>query len=219
MYSRGGSGAKEVLTDQCGRPVVVAFDQPLVVIEIAEFLEGLVEVLDVGEGVEPEKLLLKGAPEALDAAVAFGGTDEGGTGVHAQEAQFGLEGPGDELAPVVVAKLEAGCDGLPHTPEAGPAGLVEGHDGFKTVGPEGGMDAEQLAGAVVVDAKDRGLLAIEQHGRGGVRPPHLIGGESDDRAVMGPRPEDAPRLTGRLEIVLPHKESDPFYIGVDTPVT
>ena len=36
----------------------MAFDEPLVVIEIAEFLEGLVEVLDVGEGVEPEKLLL-----------------------------------------------------------------------------------------------------------------------------------------------------------------
>ena len=197
----------------------MAFDEPLVVIEIAEFLEGLVEVLDVGEGMEPEKLLFEGAPEALDAAVAFGGADEGGAGVHTQEAQFGLEGPGDELAPVVVAQLEAGSDGPPHAAEAGPTSLVEGDDGFKAVGLEGGMDAEQLAGAVVVDAKDRGLLAIEKHGRGGIRPPHLIGGESDDRAVMGPRPEDAPRLTGRLEVVLSHQESDPFYIGVDTPVT
>ena len=196
----------------------MAFDQPLVVVEIAEFLEGLVEVLDVGEGVDPEKLLLKGAPEALDAAVAFGGTDEGGTGVHAQEAQFGLEGPGDELATIVMAQFEAGSDGLPHPAEAGPAGLVDGDDGLVSVGLEGGMDAEQLAGAVVVDAKDRGLLAIEKHGRGGIRPPHLIGGESDDRAVMGPRPEDAPRLPRRLEVVLPHQKSDPFYIGVDTPV-
>ena len=86
MYSRGGPGAKEVLTDQCGRPVVVSFDEPLVVVEIAEFLEGLVEVLDVGEGVDPEKLFFEGAPEPLDAAVAFGGTDEGVTGVHAEEA-------------------------------------------------------------------------------------------------------------------------------------
>ena len=98
----------------------------------------------------------------------------------------GLEGPGDELAPSsyrtharpptrfapgagasVVAQLEAGSEGLPHAAEAGPTGLVEGHDGLKAVGLEGGMDAEQLAGAVVVDAKDRGLLAIEKHGRGG----------------------------------------------------
>ena len=109
----------------------MAFDEPLVVVEITELLEGLVEVLDVGEGVEPEKLLLEGAPEALDAAVAFGGADEGGAGVHAQEAQFGLEGPGDELAPVVVAQLEAGSDGPPHAAEAGPTSLVEGDDGFK----------------------------------------------------------------------------------------
>jgi hypothetical protein len=36
-------------------------------------LEGLVEIFDVGEAVDPEKLFLERAPEALDAAVAFGG--------------------------------------------------------------------------------------------------------------------------------------------------
>ena len=206
----------------------MAFDEPLVVVEITEFLEGLVEVLDVGEGVEPEKLLLEGAPEALDAAVAFGGADKGWAGVHAQEAQFSLEGPGDELAAVVVTQLEAVCDGLPHAAEAGPAGLVEGHDGLVSVGLEGGMDAEQLAGAVVVDAKDRGLLAIEQHGRGGIRPPHFVRNHGGDRAVVGPRPKGPTRLAGRLEVVLPHEEADAFHIragapvaqaGVDFPVT
>ena len=83
----------------------MAFDEPLVVVEIAEFLQRLFEVLDVGEGVDPEKLLLEGAPEAFDAPVTLRGSDEGGAGVHAQEAQIVLEGPGDELAAIVVTKL------------------------------------------------------------------------------------------------------------------
>ena len=41
--------------DLCGRPVVVAFDEPLVIVENTEFLEDLVEVLDAGEGLDPEK--------------------------------------------------------------------------------------------------------------------------------------------------------------------
>jgi hypothetical protein len=44
---------------------------------------------------------------------------------------------------------------------------VEGDDGLVSTGLEGGMDAKQLAGSMVVDAKDRRLLAVEQHGRGG----------------------------------------------------
>ena len=218
MYSRGGSGAKEVLTDLGGGPVVVAFDEPLVVVEITELLEGLVEVLDVGEGVDPEKLFLEGSPEALDAAIAFGGTDEGGAGVHAKEAQLGLEGSGDELAAVVMAQFQARCDGLPNAAEGGPAGLVEGDDGLVSIGLEGGVDAEQFAGAMVVDAKDRGLLSIEKHGRGGIRPPHLIWGKGGDRAVVGPGAEDPPGLPGGLEAVLPHEESDAFDICVDAAV-
>ena len=105
---------------------------------------------------------------------------------------------------------------------------MEGHDGLKSIGPEGGIDAKQLAGAVVVDANDRGLLAVEQHGRGGVSPPHLIGSHGGDRAVMGPWAENPPGLPGCLETVLPHEEADAFYIcldalvaqaGMDLPVT
>ena len=74
--------AKEVLADLCGRPVVVALDEPVVVVEIAEILEGMVQVVQGGEGMNPEKLLFEEAthallPEAFDAAVALGGPDEG----------------------------------------------------------------------------------------------------------------------------------------------
>ena len=69
--------AKEVLADLCGRPVVVALDEPVVVVEFAEILEGVVQVVEGGEGMNPEKLLFEGSPEAFDAAVALGGPDEG----------------------------------------------------------------------------------------------------------------------------------------------
>lgn len=78
MYSRGGSGAKEVLADLGRGAVAVALDEPLVVVAVAEVLERLIQFVEVGEGADSEELFLERAPEALDAAVAFGGADEGG---------------------------------------------------------------------------------------------------------------------------------------------
>ena len=52
MYSRGRSDAKKVLTDQCWRSAIEAFDEALVVVEIPKFLESLVEDFDVREGVD-----------------------------------------------------------------------------------------------------------------------------------------------------------------------
>ena len=92
MQSRGGFLAKEVLANESRRPVLVALDKPMVVVMIAEALEGLVQVFEGGESVDPEELLFESSPEALDAAVAFGNADEGGTGVHAEEAQLGFPG-------------------------------------------------------------------------------------------------------------------------------
>lgn len=74
--------------------------------------------------------LFEGAPEALDAAVALGGADEGGAGVHAEEAQLGLEGSGDELGAVAVPQLQACGDGLVDAAEGRSAGLVERHHGL-----------------------------------------------------------------------------------------
>lgn len=70
----------------------VALDEPVVVVVIPEVLESLVQVFEDGKGVDPKKLFLKGAPEPLDAAIALGGTNEGGAGVNAEKAQFGLKG-------------------------------------------------------------------------------------------------------------------------------
>lgn len=107
MYSRGGSLTNEVLSDLAGRPVVVALDEPMVVVVEAEFLERLVEVVEIGEGADPEELLLQGAPEGLDTAVALGA-----------RTKDGLVGPGDELGAIVVTQFQAG--GVGHSDAAEP---------------------------------------------------------------------------------------------------
>ncbi len=117
-----------------------------------------------------------------------------------------------------MAKFQADCDGLPDAPEGRPAGLVEGHHGLEPVGLNRGMDAHQLAGAVVVDAKDRGLLAVEEHGAGGIGAPHLIGLLGGDGAVVDARAEVAPWLPRGLEAVLPHEQADPLDVGVDPAI-
>jgi hypothetical protein len=53
------------------------FDQPLVVVALAKFFERFGQLLQRFEVPHPEKLLLEGAEEAFDAAVAFRLADEG----------------------------------------------------------------------------------------------------------------------------------------------
>jgi hypothetical protein len=43
--------AKEVLADESRGPVFVALDEPIVVVVMAEVLESLVQIFEVGEGV------------------------------------------------------------------------------------------------------------------------------------------------------------------------
>jgi hypothetical protein len=59
--------------------VFVALDEPVVVVVIAEALEGPVQVFEGGVGVDPEKLFFERSPEPLDEAVLPSGprTKEG----------------------------------------------------------------------------------------------------------------------------------------------
>lgn len=65
--------AKDVLTDQCGRPVAVAPDEPVVVVVVAEVLEGLVEVVEAGEGVDGPAPLGGGVSPGVPSGGAGGG--------------------------------------------------------------------------------------------------------------------------------------------------
>src|SRR3954451_24725104 len=69
----------------------VAFDQPAVVVGLAEREQRLTEFLDGLEGPHPEQVLLQGADEALGAAIAFRCPHEGGRTLDAEEGQFLLE--------------------------------------------------------------------------------------------------------------------------------
>ena len=64
-----------------------ALDQPVLVVEVClNSMQGEAELLDGGEGPDPEEVLLQGPDEALRAAVALGRADEGG-GRRGPEAQ------------------------------------------------------------------------------------------------------------------------------------
>jgi len=133
VYSRGLMLAKEVSSDGGWCAMSVAADQPVLVVVGLEGLECLVELIESGEGLDPEKLLLQGAPEPLDAAVALRGSDEGGAGFHPQEPKLGLEGAGDELAAVVMAELQSCGDGFSNAAEGHPGGLLEGGEVRRTM--------------------------------------------------------------------------------------
>ena len=196
----------------------MALDEPVVVVVIAEALEGLIQVFKGGEGMDPEKLLFERAPEPLDATVAFGGADEGGAGIHPEEAKLGLEGSGDKLGAVVMPKLQACSNGFVDTPEGRSTGLMERCHGLVAVRVEGGVNAHEFAGAMVVDAKDGGLLAIEKHGRGGVRAPHFVRFESGDRAIVGSWSEHTLGLPRRLKAVLTHEQPYTLAVGVNAAI-
>jgi len=71
---------------------------PVVVEAVGEGALCLVELLDGAEAAQPEELLLQGADESLDAAIALGLADEGGAGGDPDGPELVLEGVGDELA-------------------------------------------------------------------------------------------------------------------------
>ena len=90
-----------------GRSVADPPDDPVVVEAMGEVAEGLVELSDCPEPVQPEPVLLEGVDEPLDASVALGLAHEGRARLDARSPQVVLEGVRDELASVVVAQHRA----------------------------------------------------------------------------------------------------------------
>ena len=80
--------------------------------------EGLVELVDVVEGLEPEELFPEGADEAFRHSVALGLGDEGRGGANPKEGELLLEVAAQKLAAMVVPQGESGpwSAGLP-TPD------------------------------------------------------------------------------------------------------
>ena len=93
-----------------GRSVADPPDDPVVVEALREVAQCLVELPDGAEAPQPEELLLQGADEALDAAVALGLADEGWAGGDPDGPELVLEGVGDELGAMVVAKARPRSD-------------------------------------------------------------------------------------------------------------
>src|SRR3954451_5541034 len=85
----------------------VAFDQPAVVVGLAEREQRLTEFLDGLEGPHPQQVLLQGADEPLGAAIALRGADKGRRTLDAEEGQFSLKVTRQVLRAVIVAHRQA----------------------------------------------------------------------------------------------------------------
>lgn len=141
-----------------GRPVAVLLHEPSVVVAVLEGDEREAQVLDRGEGLDPEDLLLQGADEALGDTVALGLGDERRARPDAEEAELVLEGSAHVLAAVVVSQREAGGDATVVAAEVVADGLPQGFQGLEAGATPGRVQADALAGAVVdgeEDVKDR----------------------------------------------------------------
>ena len=86
---------------------------------------------------------------------------------------------------------------------------------LEPISHQGGVDAHQLAGAVVVGPEDRGLLPVPEQDPGGVGAPHLVRHGGGDRAVVNPLAEFAAWPPWGLKAVFTHQVPDPLAIGAD----
>src|SRR5215472_14178280 len=80
------------------------------------------------------------------------------------------------------------------------------------------MDPDALAGAVIDGHEDTDLALPGGHGRGHVRPPHLVRGLGDDRPVVGLGPVGMADALRGLVSVSPHQPSDPLLGSPDALV-
>src|SRR3954453_5642217 len=90
----------------------VALEQTGRVVALAEREQGLPQLLDGLEGPHPQQVLLQRADEALGAAIAFRGADEGGRTLDAEEGDLFLELVGHVVRSVVVAHRQTAGDRL-----------------------------------------------------------------------------------------------------------
>jgi hypothetical protein len=63
----------------------VPLDEPGCVVGLSEVEQRPTQLLDGVEGLHPQEVLLQGADEALGAAIAFWGPDEGGRALDAEK--------------------------------------------------------------------------------------------------------------------------------------
>src|SRR5579871_3055056 len=183
----------------------MARDEPLLVVDLDPLEERETQLLDGAERVDPEKLLLERAEEALGDAVAFRRPNERRARLGAEPGELALEGVAHVLAPVVVTHLEAVYDafGVGAVPRA--YGLTDRLESLEARAALRGVDADAL-GRAVVDGSEDGDVALGERVRGRrVCPPHLVGALGRDRPVVGTGPEDATSPGRRQESVFAHE--------------
>src|SRR5919199_4480304 len=161
----------------------MAPDQPLAVVAVPEGKQGLAEVLDRGEVLDPKELFFQGPDEALGAAVALWFPHEGRAAGETQEPQFRLEVIAHELAAMIVPQGQSRSDLLLISPEVRLDALPQGLQRLEASAAAGGMNAHTPRRVVIHGDEDRGQ-ALRGPAGGRVGAPHGIGAVRNDGAVV-----------------------------------
>ncbi len=164
-------------------PVLVAFDQPVLVVGPAEGADGGSQLVERVEALDPEQLLLERLDRFLGAAVRLGLVVEGGRAGDAEVVDLGLVVVGAEAGAAVVAQGEPGGDRLLDRAEALGADLAEQVGGGEAVDPAGGVVPDLVRG--VVDEHEHRAAALGPPPRlGRVGRPERVRDIDGDRALV-----------------------------------
>lgn len=178
------------------------------IVEISERQQDVAQILDRIEVLDPQRVLLEGADEALGAAIPLRGAHEGGRARDAQERELRLEGVRHVLASVIVPDAQAGGDlgreaaeGLPH-PLADRLQRLEARD------PARRMDAHALCRAVI-DGHEHRDLPLSRPGGGQVGAAHRVDPVRDDGAIVVARSARCADPRGGQWVVGAHQAQHP----------
>src|SRR3954464_11365782 len=182
-------------------PVAVPLDDPGLVVNLPELLERQAQLLDGGEGPDPEQVLLQRPDEPLGAAVALRLAHERRRALDAEEADLGPEVVAHVPAPVVGAQPQAGGDVLGERAAALAHRLLDRLERLEAVGAPAGMDADAL-GPAGGDGDEKRGRALPGPPRGEGGPPRPVPPLGRDRPVVGPRAVSTPGTLVRQQAVL-----------------
>jgi len=175
-----------LLSSDLGRGLVtMSFDDPSLVIDSPELLEGDPQFLHRRKCPHPEEILLENTYKSFGASVPLGFPHEGGGGGDPQEPHLFLEDIRQVLTPMVMTEGKPCSNTFPEGAEAFPHPLADRLQGLETGPTLGGMNPHAFHRAVVHRKKDGCLPFRCRNGARHVGTPHLIHPPSSDLPVMG----------------------------------
>src|SRR5258705_7352471 len=166
--------------------MVVTLHEPFAVVALDEGRDLALGMSEIREAMQPQALLLQGAHEALDDAVALRLADERRRVLNAQPPQLGAEGMGGVLRPPVGADRQAARHVLADAAQRVADALIERLERRPAIAALGRLPADDLVRAVIDCAEEPApAIALGPEARR-VRAPELVRAIGRDAAGVRP---------------------------------